>query len=80
MGERRDRYATDGTSRDDDDSFSNKAGGRIASLEWHGALLSDTKQGNKASFYVTNFPDNLPLFRLRQAFEVCAISFDVWVC
>jgi hypothetical protein len=56
-------------------------GGRIASAEWHstGVVLTDNKQGFKASFYVTNFPDNLPLYRIRQAFEVCDILSDVYV-
>jgi len=48
-------------------------------------LLSDmgqkrtSKKGIKASFYVTNFPDRLPLFRLRQAFEVYGILTDVYI-
>jgi len=37
------------------------------------------KEGNKAAFYVTNFPDQLPLFRLRQAFEVCDILTDIYI-
>ena len=51
------------------------------SAEWHGshAVGTDGVQGRKASFYVTNFPDNLPLFRLRQAFEVCGMLIDVYV-
>ena len=40
---------------------------------------SDIKHGYKASFYVTNFPENLPLFRLRQTFEVCGILSDLYV-
>lgn len=35
--------------------------------------------GSKASYYVTNFPDNIPLFRLRQGFEVCGILSDIYV-
>lgn len=48
-------------------------------MEWHGSsvLLRVGEEGNKAAFYVTNFPDQLPLFRLRQAFEVCGILTDV---
>ena len=69
----------EGKGRNDEDSFSNKAGGRIASSEWHGAMVSDNHPGYKASFYVMNFSDNLPLFRLRQAFEVCGILSDVFV-
>lgn len=37
------------------------------------------KHGYKASFYVTNSPKNLPLFRLRQAFEVCGMLSDLYV-
>ena len=61
--------------------FSNNVRGRIASAEWHGndAAISEGNQGCKASFYVTNFPDNMPLFRLRQAFEVCGILTDVYI-
>lgn len=53
----------------------------MASAEWHatGVDLSDTHYGYKASFYVTNFPEHLPLFHLRQAFEVCGILSDLYV-
>jgi hypothetical protein len=34
---------------------------------------------NKVSFYVTNIPECLPVFRLRQQFEVCGIMSDVFV-
>jgi len=56
-------------------------GNRVCTAEWHGSetLLQEGEQGIKASFYVTNFPDRLPLFRLRQAFEVCGILTDVYV-
>jgi len=56
-------------------------GGRFASAEWHatGAVLNDNNQRHKVSYYVTNFLDNIPLFRLRQAFEVCGILSDVYV-
>ena len=37
------------------------------------------KEGDKATFYVTNFTDQLPLFRLRQAFEVCGILTDIYI-
>jgi len=36
-------------------------------------------EGRKASFYVSNFPDNMPLFKLRQAFEVCGMLSDVYI-
>jgi len=53
----------------------------ISSAEWHGSgVLSRVgKEGDKAAFYVTNFPDQLPLFRLRQAFEVCGIMTDIYI-
>jgi len=35
--------------------------------------------GNKVSFYVTNFPECLLVFRLRQQFEVCSILNDVFL-
>ena len=79
LGEQRGRSAEDGMGWNGAGSFSNKVGGRIASSEWHGAVESANHPGYKASFYVTNFPENLPLFRLRQAFEVCGILFDVFV-
>jgi len=62
-------------------SNSNFVGGRVASAEWHSTevALSDIKHGYKASFYVTNFLENMPLFRLRQAFEVCGILSDLYV-
>jgi len=78
-GLHRERYTADDKGRNGEDSFSNKAGGHIVSSEWHGAAASDNHPGYKASFYVTNFPDKLPLFRLRQAFEVCGILSDVYV-
>ena len=58
-----------------DGRASNFHGSRVSSSEWHGTVVdgSTIEQGRKAAFYVTNFPDNLPLFRLRQAFEVCGI-------
>ena len=64
-----------------DGGNSNFVGGRVNSTEWHSTdvALSDIKHGYKASFYVTNFPENLPLFRLRQAFEVCGILSDLYV-
>jgi len=56
-------------------------GGRPATSEWHGyqSATTDGLSGSKASFYVTNFPDNIPLFRLRQAFEVCGMLSDVYI-
>ena len=64
-----------------DGSNSNFMGGRVASAEWHSTevAVSDIKHGYKASFYVTNFPENMPLFRLRQAFEVCGILSELYV-
>jgi len=38
-----------------------------------------TSSGSKASFYLTNILEFLPLFRLRQQFEVCGILTDVYV-
>lgn len=35
--------------------------------------------GNKASFYFTNIPEFMPLYRLRQYFEVCGILSDVYL-
>jgi len=63
------------------DGFSNFVGGCVASAEWHATdlVMVDSRNGYKASFYVTNFPENLPLFRLRQAFEVCGILSDMYV-
>jgi len=53
----------------------------LASAEWHGSggVFHDGEQWVKASFYVTNFPDNLPLIRLRQSFEVREILTDIYV-
>jgi len=79
LGEQRGRSAADGTGWNGAGSSSNKVGGHIASSEWHGAMESANHPGYKASFYVTNFPKNLPLFRLRQAFEVCGILSNVFV-
>lgn len=42
-------------------------------------LCLTIKHGYKASFYVTNSPENLPLFRLRQAFEVCGMLSELYV-
>jgi len=41
--------------------------------------MADSINGSKASFYVTNFPENMPLIRLPQAFEVCGILSDMYV-
>jgi hypothetical protein len=35
--------------------------------------------GSKVTFYFANIPDFMPLFRLRQFFEVCGILSDVYV-
>ena len=60
---------------------SSLVGGRVASAEWHATYFCsfDNSNGYKASFYVTNFSENVPLFRLRQAFEVCGILSDLYV-
>ena len=79
VGLHRERYKADDKRRNGEDRLSNKAGGHLVSSEWHGAAASDNHPGYKASFYVTNFPDKLPLFRLRQAFEVCGMLSDVYV-
>jgi hypothetical protein len=56
-------------------------GGRVVSAEWNATdlVMADNRDGYKASFYVTNFPENMPLYRLRQAFEVCGILSDLYV-
>ena len=53
----------------------------MASAEWHenDLVMVDNRNGYKASFYVTIFLENLPLFRLRQEFEVCGILSDLYV-
>ncbi|AES97288.1 DUF4283 domain protein [Medicago truncatula] len=60
-----------------DGRVSNEYGSRVASAEWHNSDVVEFR--DKASFYVTNFPDNMSLFRLRQAFEVCKILSDVFI-
>jgi len=42
---------------------SKEFGSRVASAEWHSSEVVEYR--NKASFYVTNFLDNMPLFRFR---------------
>jgi len=34
---------------------------------------------NEVSFYFTNFPDFMPVFQLRQSFEVCGILSDIYI-
>lgn len=77
-GNFRDRQATEARK---DGGFSNNVGGRMGSSEWHASDVSMARsiQGLKVSFYITNFPNNLLLFRLRQSFEVCGILSDVYV-
>jgi len=60
-----------------DGRVSNEYGSRAASAEWHNSDVVEYR--NKASFYVTSFPDNMSLFLLRQAFEVCGILTDVFI-
>jgi len=36
-----------------------------------------TDNGSKVSFCFRNFPEYLPVFRLRQQFKVCGILMDV---
>lgn len=43
------------------------------------ALSDDGLSNLKATFYFTNIPDRLPLFRLRKFFEVCGILSDVYL-
>lgn len=35
--------------------------------------------GSKITFYFANIPDYMPLFRLRQYFEVCGILSDIYI-
>jgi hypothetical protein len=39
----------------------------------------DYATSGKVTFYFANIPDFMPLFRLRQYFEVCGILSDVYV-
>jgi len=62
--------------------FSRKHGGRelLPEKRCQGdGSNAGNNDGNKVSFYVTNFPGYMPLFRLRQFFEVCGMLFDVYV-
>jgi len=61
------------------DRVSKVRGGRLSSAEWHNTTVSTGASVRKVALYVTNFPDNLPLFRLRQSFEVCGMLSDVYV-
>jgi len=60
---------------------SRKYGDRDYSIGKHG-IGADTHVGDnddKVSLYVTNFPDVMSLFRLRQCFKVCGMLSDVYV-
>jgi hypothetical protein len=49
---------------------------------YYGVVSSDKDDsgiGAKVSFYFANIPDYMPLFRLRQFFEVCGILSDIYV-
>jgi len=62
-------------------------GGAQANSTYTQRLVSDSKQqgnahsttGNKVSFYFTNIPECLPVFLLRQQFEVCGVLTDVYI-
>lgn len=47
------------------------------SLEQHG--FDNSHIGRKVSYYFTNIPECLPIFLLRQQFEVCGILTDVFI-
>lgn len=51
----------------------------MSSAEWHSTIVKARNSSRKAALYVTNFPENIPLVRLRQAFEVCGILSDVYM-
>jgi len=42
-------------------------------------IHEERNKGSKLTFYFANIPDFMPLFRLRQYFEVCGILSDVYV-
>jgi len=60
---------------------SRKHGGRDSSVEkcGQGVVSYVGDSGGKVSLYVTNFPDFMSLFRMRQCFEVCCMLSDVYV-
>lgn len=70
-----------------DGVVSNNAGGRVSSKGKRGgaivmearAIANVEEPGTKGSFYFTNFPDSMLVFRLRQHLEVCGILSDVYI-
>jgi len=55
---------------------------RCTTMSKTGALSVEQEErhtGCKVTFYFTNIPVNMPVFRLRQFFEVCCILSDVYV-
>jgi len=46
-------------------------------IEQHGSVTGNV--GHKVSYYFTNFPECLPIFLLRQQFEVCGILTNVFI-
>ena len=42
-------------------------------------FVSADVTGSKVSFYFTNFHDFMPVYQLRQSFEVCGILSDVYI-
>jgi hypothetical protein len=56
--------------------------GRYITTSKTGAMSVEHEErhiGGKVTFYFTNIPENMPVFRLRQFFEVCGILSDVYV-
>ena len=57
--------------------------GRSAELVQHGTISDDRNNGNndrsKATFYFTNIPEAMPVFRVRQYFKVCGILSDIYI-
>lgn len=50
----------------------------MAAFKGAGSVDKDHSNG-KVTFYFANIPDCMPLFRLRQFFEVCGILSDIYV-
>lgn len=61
---------------DEEDRVADRA---IGTYKRDSEVEGDWVSGGKATFYIANIPDNMPLFRLRQYFEVCGILSDVYV-
>jgi len=59
------RFNTDGWARDSD------------GLEQYG--IDNTANGWKVSYYFTNIPKCLPIYLMRQQFEVCGILTEVFI-